>query len=98
MPVSHAINVDLARVYTQPKKGAGEGESKKRRLITTLSWGDAVEVVNVAQDHVEIRLTFFDELPDGSQKPRQVSGFIEPSRESRLEPADVVVPPSRYCT
>lgn len=89
MPATHAINVDLARVYTKLKK-QGEDTEDKRKLLTTLSWGDAVEVLNVAQDHVEIRLTFFDELPDGSQKPRQMSGFIQPSRG--VKTSEVVVP------
>jgi beta-lactamase superfamily II metal-dependent hydrolase len=81
MPQEHVIAVDMARVY------AG---ATGRDLITTLVWGDPVEVAQVTAEHVEIRLPPF---PGDSRPPR--SGFIRPTDGSRIEPADVVVERAR---
>ena len=81
MAAQHLINVDLAKIFeTKDKKG----------LIAILGWGDEVEVVNVAPDHVELKTTKFVEQPDGSIKPETVPAFIVPPKG--IEPADVVIP------
>jgi hypothetical protein len=81
MAAQHLINVDLAKIFeTKDKKG----------LIAILGWGDEVEVVNVAPDHVELKTTKFVEQPDGSVKPETVSAFIVPPKG--IKPADVVIP------
>lgn len=81
MTAARVINVDLADVYaTREKKG----------FVRTLAWGDEVEVVEETQNHVEIRTTRFETLPDGSIEPVAASGFVVPSESSGLRPADVV--------
>jgi len=76
----HLVNIDLARVFeTKEKQG----------LLTTLGWGDEVEVVNIAASHVEVKAIKHVEQPDHSVKPERVSGFIVPSKP--IKPADVVV-------
>jgi beta-lactamase superfamily II metal-dependent hydrolase len=77
MGQDHVIAVDMARVF------AG---ATGREQITTLVWGDPVEVAAITPDHVEIRLPPFS---PGSSDPGR-SGFIRPSA-SGLRPPDVVV-------
>src|SRR5829696_92889 len=84
MAAEHAINVDLARVY--------DAAGTKRAYVTTLVWGDEVEVEEIAADHVRIRTVRFDQQADGSIRPRAVSGFIKPPAASGVRPRDVVIP------
>jgi beta-lactamase superfamily II metal-dependent hydrolase len=85
MATTHVINVDLADVWSSKvRKGA--------KLLRTLAWGDAVEVVAVAAGHVEVRLTTFHERSDGSILPSTTSGFIVPTGSSRIKADRVVIP------
>src|SRR5690242_3582809 len=82
MAAMHVINVDLAEVFEAPDK---------KKFIRILGWGDEVEVVNVTAQHVEIKTTKFVEQEDGSFKPVAASGFIKPSKASKIKPDSVVV-------
>lgn len=81
MSLEHVINIDLARVY--------DSETKDE-LLRTLAWGDGVEVLDVTDEHVEVRMTKFETRPDGSIEPVIASGFIVPSASSGISPAEVV--------
>jgi beta-lactamase superfamily II metal-dependent hydrolase len=82
MSTTHIINTDLAEIFsTKDKKG----------YIRTLAWGDEVEVLEITSKHVEVRMTRFEELPDGSIKPVPASGFIKPSAASKIKPQAVVI-------
>jgi beta-lactamase superfamily II metal-dependent hydrolase len=86
MAGSHVINVDLADVWA---------EKGRKTFIRTLSWGDEVAVTAQTRTHVELNLTAFDEMPDGSVLPSTVAGYIEPKRSSGIKAADVIVPKSQ---
>jgi beta-lactamase superfamily II metal-dependent hydrolase len=76
------LNVDLAKVWAN-EDGTG--------FLRTLAWGDAVEVVRVTKDFVEVKTTRFDPQPDGSIRPVAASGFIRPGKgKSKPKPKDVV--------
>jgi hypothetical protein len=81
MTASHVISVDLARVYSS---------TARKTLLTTLAWGDEVEVIDVTGRYVEIRATQPVEQSDGSIHQEPVSGFIAPSQNSGIAPQDVV--------
>ena len=79
MPAKHALNVDLAVVVDAPTKG---------KFVRILAWGDAVEVLNITAEHVEVR-TFRFEATDEGFKSVAASGFIVPSKP--VKPSDIVV-------
>lgn len=83
MEATHFINVDLAKVYKGAEKGA--------KLIKTLAWGDQVELIGNTASHLEIKLTWFTEK-DGSIAPKSESGFIVPTKSSKLKPMDLISP------
>src|SRR5215212_722250 len=60
------IAVDLAKVVRMD-----DG-----RHLTTLAWGDRVDVVAETDRHVEVRLTIFEEQEDRSRTPVEVRGRI----------------------
>ena len=76
------LNVDLARVYDSTQGGT---------CITTLAWGDDVEVRAVTRDAIEVGTTRFERQPDGSVRPSPASGFIRLPRASRLRPEDILI-------
>jgi beta-lactamase superfamily II metal-dependent hydrolase len=83
MPETHVINIDLAKVkFPDPEKPGKTGT----RL---LGWGDEVEVVEITDTEVRVRLTVFQTLPDNSVKAVKVEGVITP--RGRLTPKDVVI-------
>jgi hypothetical protein len=82
LAAKHTVNVDLANVYDSPQK---------KGFLRTMSWGDAVEVLNVTGEHVEVRVFRFEPQPDGTSKPVAASGFIVPPKGGPIKPADVVV-------
>jgi hypothetical protein len=65
MPDDMVIAVDLADV-----------ESAAGKHITTLGWGDPVEVLDEAAGRVRVRLTRFLKRRDGSEEPVETEGFI----------------------
>jgi hypothetical protein len=72
MPETHVINIDLAKVkFPDPEKPGKTGT----RL---LGWGDEVEVVEITDTEVRVRLTVFQTLPDNSVKAVKVEGVITP--------------------
>ena len=85
METTHVINVDLADVWSGKDR-------KDATLIRTLAWGDAVEVVSKTASHVEVKLTAFHEASDGSIVPTTTSGFIVPTKSSKITTDDVIVP------
>ena len=80
MAAAHVINVDLARVFDAPEKG---------KFLRVMAWGDAVEVVRVTSEHVEIKLFTFEEADEGFT-PVATSGFIVPP--AGVKPSTVVLP------
>ncbi|HUE82954.1 MAG TPA: MBL fold metallo-hydrolase [Pyrinomonadaceae bacterium] len=85
MPPQHLINIDLAKI----KVPATNGQKATTRV---LAWGDEVEVVKINAKDVEVKVTIFKPLDDGSVQPVRVSGFITPSKASKIKPAELVVP------
>jgi len=83
MSAKHLINVDLAQIKVPESDG-------QPALTRILAWGDEVEVFKITSEHVEVKVTIFKELDDGSVKPERVSGFITPKKKT-IKPADVVV-------
>jgi beta-lactamase superfamily II metal-dependent hydrolase len=84
MAARHIVNVDLAKIFrTADRKG----------LLQILTWGAAVEVVNITSKHVEVKATDFEKQPDGSLKPKPISGFIVPP--AGMKPETVVVERSK---
>lgn len=85
------INVDLASVYDKPS-GAG------RKLITTLAWGDYIEVLEITDTHLRVSTVRFETRDDGSILPVKAVAYIAPPKAARkpdgtkLKPADVVIP------
>ena len=77
------INVDLADVWQ---------EKGRKKLLTTLAWGDEVAVVARAANHIEIGLKRFREQADGSILPVFSSGFIQPPKSSPVKLADTLLP------
>ena len=80
MAAAHVINVDLARVFDAPEKG---------KFLRVMAWGDAVEVVRVTAEHVEVKLFTFEETDEGFT-PVATSGFIVPP--AGVKPSTVVLP------
>jgi len=83
MAAQHFINVDLATIKVPAANG-------KKAINRILGWGDEVEVANITAEHVEVKVTIFNEQGDGSVKPEQVSGFITPKKNT-ITAADLVV-------
>jgi beta-lactamase superfamily II metal-dependent hydrolase len=80
MAARHVINVDLAKIFrTADRKG----------LLQILTWGASVEVLKIAPKHVEVKATDFEKQPDGSLKPKTITGFIVPP--AGVKPESVVV-------
>ncbi len=83
------INVDLAGVYDKPDAG--------KKLITTLAWGDYVEVVETTDSYLKINTVKFETKSDGSILPVKTEAYIVPPKSARLAdgtkltPADVVI-------
>jgi beta-lactamase superfamily II metal-dependent hydrolase len=76
----YVINVDLAKIFrTADRKG----------LLHILTWGASVEVLKIASKHVEVKATDFEKQPDGSLKPKAITGFIVPP--TGVKPESVVV-------
>ena len=78
---SHAIGLDLA--------GVVDGNE---RLVTTLAWGDPVDVLATEPTRVKVRLTRFVTMPDGSIEPRDFSGYIRRPRTKALDRKLLVQP------
>ena len=76
-----AVNVDLLDVF--------EARGRKK-LIRTLSWGDAITVLDERSTHLEVEVVDFVTADDGSILPQRRVGFIEPAKSSGLKTADIV--------
>ena len=69
MPGKHSINVDLAKVFET---------ASARKLLTTLTWGDFVEVTgDPAGGKIPVRTFRYAEHSDGSILPEAVDAFIK---------------------
>lgn len=73
------IGVDLAKVYAPGPRGA---------LLTTLAWGDRVQVLEERKDKIRVRVRLLRELGDGSLEPVATEGEIRPKS------AEVLIKPS----
>ncbi len=82
-PQRSVIAVDLAHVYEQPGR---------KKLLHALAWGDEVEVLETAAEHLRVRTAKFVKQPDGGILPQAVEAFIAPPASARIAPADVVKP------
>ena len=91
MATDCVIRVDLASVYDR----AG---SRGRKLVTTLAWGDFVEVLETTASHLRVNTVRYETHPDGSILPVRTEAFIVPPKSARkhdgskLKPSDVVMP------
>jgi hypothetical protein len=65
MAAEHVINVDLARVF-----------DSNHKLITTLAWGDAVELVEQSSDTIKIRLLQTTGDDDHLVEPNSVRNLL----------------------
>jgi beta-lactamase superfamily II metal-dependent hydrolase len=83
MAAQHLINVDLAEIEVPASSG-------QKAITRILGWGDEVEVVQITSEQVEVKVTIFRKLDDGSIKPESVSGFIRPKKNT-IKPADIVI-------
>ena len=81
---THVLNVDLAKVWARNENG-------DRRYLSTVAWGDPVQVAEITDDFVRIRTAGFEEQADGSVRWTWLDGFIEPPDASDLSPADCVI-------
>ena len=84
MAAKHVVNVDLAKIFRS---------ADRKGLLRILPWGAPVEVIKVSSKRVEVKATDFETLPDGSIKPKPITGFIVPP--AGVKPADVVVERSK---
>jgi len=82
MALRRRIAVDLANVYSS---------ATGRKVMTTLAWGDEIDVEQVTAKHVKIKIRFFRELDDGTMEPVSKTGFIRPTKSSKIKPSEVVV-------
>ena len=83
MPLS-VLNVDLADVFAKPDRDS--------ELLTTLAWGDAVEVEEVTAGYVRISTVRFEKKPDGSIVPAPAAGYICPTKSSGIKTANLFIP------
>ena len=83
MPLS-VLNVDLADVFAKPDRDS--------ELLTTLAWGDAVEVKEVTTGYVRISTVRFEKKPDGSIVPAPADGYICPPKSSGIKTRDLFIP------
>ncbi len=77
------VDVDLLKVY----KKAGD----KKELVTTLSWGDPIQVGKAAGATIPVTLRIRKQMPDGSIKPSQVDGFVSKDARFRDPAANDIV-------
>lgn len=77
------IKVDLADVY---EKADG------KKLLHTLAWGDAVEVLETTPKYIRVGIAKFEKKSDGSILPVQTEAYICPRKSSGVQTADVVIP------
>lgn len=75
------IDVDLADVWAEPER---------KTLLRTLSWGDAVRVLEETASHVRLQLTVLRPQADGSVLPETTSGYIVPTAASGLQAEQTV--------
>ncbi|HEX8637238.1 MAG TPA: MBL fold metallo-hydrolase [Pyrinomonadaceae bacterium] len=83
MAEEYLINVDLAKVKFEFPDKPGKIQSR------LLGWGDAVDVLDITETEVKVRITVFQQQADNSVKFVEVEGAITP-RDS-LKPDEVVV-------
>ena len=80
MSTQCVINLDLADVWD--KRG-------RKSLRRTPAWGDEITVTDQKSTHLEVEVTSFKTASDGSLIPSTRGGFIEPTKASRIKPADI---------
>ncbi|MBA5873789.1 MAG: MBL fold metallo-hydrolase [Nitrospira sp. CR1.2] len=83
MPEQAVLNVDLADVWK---------ERGRKAYLRTIGWGDEITVVKQAATYLEASITVFREKPDGSILPESITGYIEPTKTSRITIADLTRP------
>lgn len=83
MSTNHVLNVDLGKIYKR--------DGDKYTYLTTVAWGDPLEVREIASDHVRVGATSMYTEPDGSPRWERVDGFLRVPRGSGLVGADLVL-------
>ena len=83
MATTHVLNVDLAKILMR--------EGDKDTYLTTVAWGDPLDVREIAADHVRVGATTMYTDERGSPRWKRVDGFIRPPRGSGLKASDLVV-------
>jgi beta-lactamase superfamily II metal-dependent hydrolase len=86
MPLS-VLNIDLADVFAKPDRDS--------ELLTTLAWGDAVDIEEITSGYVRINTVKFEKKPDGSILPTPTAGYICPPKSSGIKTADLFIPRSQ---
>jgi beta-lactamase superfamily II metal-dependent hydrolase len=84
LPTTHVLNVDLGKIYTR--------EDDEFHYLTTVAWGDELEVREIAPDHVRVAATAMYTEEDGSPRWKRVDGFLRSPRGSHLRGEDLVRP------
>ena len=83
MSSQYVMNVDLADVWQ---------EKGRKKLLRTVAWGDEVDVIARKPSYIEIKLTRFEQQSDGSVLPVSDTGYIEPTKSSKIKAADIIIP------
>ncbi len=81
-----AINVDLVDIWqTKERKGH----------IRTIAWGDHIDVLEKTDDYVKVKTENYVKKKDGSILPKTVTGYLVPTKSSKLKPKDLVIPKAK---
>lgn len=83
MATTHVLNVDLGKIYTR--------DGDKYTYLTTVAWGDPLDVQEVAADHVRVGANAMYTDEGGSPRWKRVDGFLRAPRGSGLTGKDLVV-------
>lgn len=78
------VNADLAQL-----------RDGQKRLLTTLAWGDRVEIEDDTNDQVKVAAWRFRTRPDGSIEPIPTPGFLRKKLRSTGEDANVLTEASQ---
>ncbi len=78
----YVINVDIVNGYDSKTTGT---------VIRTLACGDEVDVLNVTQRYVKVRMPQKVLKPDGTYEAGLVTGFIRPAAASSIKPPDLII-------
>lgn len=84
MTATHVLGVDLAKVLRR--------DGDKFTYLTTVAWGDPLEVLDVGEDLVRVAAGTVKVETDGSPRAQTVEGFIRVPKGRGLAVDEVVTP------